>query len=58
VELAAGGSTVELPVDSDPGTVHAAVPGAGFALQSTQVGKPLAPYLTYAAKHFTMELFY
>jgi hypothetical protein len=38
VELAACGTTVEVPVDSDAGAIHATVPAADFALQRAQVG--------------------
>jgi hypothetical protein len=42
MELAAYGTTVEVPVDSDVGAIHATVPGAGFALQRAQVADAAA----------------
>ncbi|HEX4485313.1 MAG TPA: hypothetical protein VH088_03550 [Terriglobales bacterium] len=50
MELAAGGTTVEFPVDSDAGAIHATVPGAGFALQRAQVGDAAATE-TLAREH-------
>ncbi|HEX4275509.1 MAG TPA: hypothetical protein VHZ74_09160 [Bryobacteraceae bacterium] len=55
MELAACGTTVEVPVDSDAGAIHGTIPNAGVAVQSGQVGDP-ASTETLAREQFGESL--
>lgn len=56
-ELAPGGSAVKSPVDSDPGTVQAAIPRPRFPFQFRQIGDlPFAEALSREQSDFNLSL--